>query len=100
MKKKSRIYKAIMLSALMIVMAAAPAYGASVDDILSPLKAIKTLFTAAISVVGGILAAKNAFELYTTFQQQDQHGMSMALKGLIGSVFLTAIGAVLTFLGL
>lgn len=95
--------KAIMMTVIMTIMTAIPAYADTeeeVNDVLKPLILIKSLITGAVSIVGYILCVKNLMEAFTAYQQNDQHTFATALKGFIGSLLMAAISTVLTFLGL
>lgn len=95
--------KAIMLTVIMTILIAVPAYAdteSEVNDVLSPLILIKSLITGAVSIVGYILCVKNLMEAFAAYQQNDQHTFTTALKGFIGSLLMAAISTVLTFLGL
>ena len=95
--------KAIMMTAIMTILMAVPAYAdteSEVNDVLRPLILIKSLITGAVSIVGYILCVKNLMEAFAAYQQNDQHTFTTALKGFIGSLLMAAISTVLTFLGL
>lgn len=95
--------KAIMLTVIITILMAVPAYAdteSEVNDVLRPLILIKSLITGAVSIVGYILCVKNLMEAFAAYQQNDQHTFTTALKGFIGSLLMAAISTVLTFLGL
>lgn len=99
-KKVQILILTIMMTLSMTTFAyASSSGGTSVNDILAPLENLKILLTAIVAGIGYILAIKNGLELFTSWQNADQHGMTQALKGLVGGIILAAIGTVMTFLG-
>ena len=95
--------KVIMLTVIMTILMTVPAYAdteSEVNDVLRPLILIKSLITGAVSIVGYILCVKNLMEAFASYQQNDQHTFTTALKGFIGSLLMALISTVLTFLGL
>ncbi len=74
-------------------------FAASADPV-GAISALKTLFLGILSGIGVIIAAKNGFEMFQAYQQQDSAGMSTALKGVVGGVGMAGIGAILTAIGL
>lgn len=88
---------AFTMAGLFCTYAAAAGEGA---DPVGAVSALKGLFLSILSGIGVIIAAKNGFEMFQAYQQQDSAGMSSALKGVIGGVGMAGIGAILTLIGL
>lgn len=101
--RKRSILK-ISLPVLAGVFVMANLYGnetfAAAADPVGAVSALKTLFLSILSGIGVIIAAKNGFEMFQAYQQQDSAGMSSALKGVIGGVGMAGIGAILGLMGL
>lgn len=71
----------------------------NVSDVMAPLDSMKTLIIAIIGAVGVIILAKNVMEFAQSYQQQDSSTMNSAIKGIVAGLLMSAISAVLTFLG-
>lgn len=69
---------------------------ANVDEVVNkvtrPLDVIYLLMIRSMQVVGGIIFAKNLWDLSTSIKAGDDSGTSSAIKGIIGGAILAAGG--------
>lgn len=103
MKKGNKVCKRIyviygmLMAAYFTFVLSSPVYAA--NDIVKGIDNLKTVVTAAVVAIGGIVLVKNVMEFASAYQQQDSSGMNSALKGIVGGIMMAGVAAVLKVMG-
>lgn len=99
MERVKKVAGFIMALTLYMQMATVMCF-ASESDIVSPITKLKSLFTAIITAVGGIILLKGIYEAASAYNQGDNSGIAQALKGVAAGLMMAGAGTMLKIMGI